>query len=330
MSIFNISISGLLSNQASIATTSHNIANANVEGYSRQRADQTSRLPQFIGGNYFGTGVEIGVVRRIFEATHQLEVQATTADFNQFESFLNQANRVDGLLADSDNGINTAIQNFFSALQGVVNDPASIPARQVLLSESEMMSARFDLVHSQLETQVTEINGSISSIAQEISVLSESIAKLNNQIAGSPGSFPPDLLDQREREITRLSELINVQTLEQDDGSLNVFIGTGQALVVGSLANSLVAEVDPLDPRGMRLNITAASSSIDITRNLTGGELGGLLKVVDDVIEPAFNTLGRVAMSLSETINAQHQLGMDLNNDLGGCSSVILTILCRN
>ena len=318
MSIFNISISGLLSNQAAIATTSHNIANANVEGYSRQRADQSARLPQFIGGNYFGTGVEIGVVRRIFEATHQLEIQATTADFSQFESFLNQANRVDGLLADSENGINVAIQNFFSAMQGVVNDPASIPARQVLLSEAEMMSARFDLVHSQLESQITEINGSISSIAQEISVLSDSIAKLNNQIAGSPGSFPPDLLDQREREITRLSELISVQTLEQDDGSLNVFIGTGQALVVGSLSNSLVAQVDPLDPRGMRLNISAASSSIDVTRNLTGGELGGLLQVVDEVIEPAFNTLGRVAMSISDTLNTQHQLGMDLNNDLGG------------
>ena len=318
MGIFDISISGLLSNQAAISTTSHNIANANVDGYSRQRADQGARLPSFIGGNYFGTGVEISAVKRIVEATHQLEIQATTAEFNNYESYLNQANRVDGLLADSDNGINVAIQNFFTAMQGVVNDPASIPARQVLLSESEMMNARFDLVHSQLETQLTEVNGSIGSIAQEISVLSDSIAKLNNQIAGSPGSFPPDMLDQRDRQINRLSELIQVQTLEQDDGSLNVFIGTGQALVVGSLSNSLTASVDPIDPRGMRLSITAGASSIDITRNLKGGELGGLLDVVTEIIDPAFNNLGRVAMGIAETVNSQHQLGMNLNNDLGG------------
>ncbi|TQV84865.1 flagellar hook-associated protein FlgK [Aliikangiella coralliicola] len=318
MGIFDISISGLLTNQASIATTSHNIANANVEGYSRQRIDQSARTPEFIGGNFFGTGVEVGNVRRIFEATQQLELQAATADFNNFESFLNQAQRVDGLLADSDNGINNAIQKFYTALQGVVNDPASVPARQVMLSEAETMASRFEQVHSQLENQISEINGSIDSIASEISALADSIAKLNNQIAGSPGSAPPDLLDRRDREITRLSELIGVQTLEQDDGSLNVFIGTGQSLVVGSLSNTLSATVDPLDPRSMQLSITAGSSAIDITNNLTGGELGGLLDVVDDVIEPAFNTLGRVAIGISNSFNNQHQLGLDLNNQLGG------------
>ncbi|WP_444994905.1 flagellar hook-associated protein FlgK [Aliikangiella sp. IMCC44359] len=318
MSIFDISISGLLTNQASIATTSHNIANANVEGYSRQRVDQASRLPQFIGGNYLGTGVEAGNIRRIFIQSQQLELQSTTSDFNNYESFLTQAKRVDGLLADSENGINNAIQKFFTALQGVANDPASIPARQVLLSESQMMVARFDLVHSQLESQTSEINGSIDSVTKEITTLSQSIANLNNQIAGSPGNFPPDLLDQRDAQITRLSELISVQTLEQTDGSLNVFIGTGQSLVVGSLANSLVSDADPLDPKSRRISIAAGSSSIDITRNLKGGELGGLLDSVNQIVEPAFQTLGRVAMGISSHFNAQHQLGMDLNNEIGG------------
>lgn len=318
MGLFDISISGLLTNQASIATTSHNIANANVEGYSRQRVDQTARLPQFIGGNYTGTGVEVGAVRRIFEMSQQLELQSTTSDFNLFDSFLSQAQRVDGLLADSDNGINNAIQGFFTALQGVANDPASIPARQVFLSEAQGMISRFDLVHTQLESQLSEINGSIDSIAQEISTIAEAIAKLNNQIAGSPGSFPPDLLDRRDAEVVRLSELIGVQTLQQDDGSLSVFIGTGQSLVIGSLANTLTSDANLTDPRNRRLSITSGNSSIDITRNLTGGELGGLLQAVDEIIEPAFNTLGRVAIGVADAFNSQHQLGIDLNNELGG------------
>jgi len=318
MGIFDISISGLLANQASISTTSQNIANANVEGYSRQRVSQISRLPQFIGGNYNGTGVEVGTISRIFELSQQLELQSTTADFHMFDSFLTQAGRVDGLLADSENGINNAIQGFFTALQGVVNDPASIPARQVLVSEAEMMTARFDLVHTQLEAQITEINGSIDSVAKEITALAESIAKLNNQITGAAGDGPPDLLDRRDAEVLRLSELVAVQTLQQSDGSISVFIGTGQSLVVGALSNSLIAQQDPLDPRATTLSLTAGSSSIEITNSLTGGELGGLLGTVNDIIEPAFNTLGRVAIGIADSFNAQHQLGMDLNNQLGG------------
>ncbi|MGX5174568.1 flagellar hook-associated protein FlgK [Aliikangiella sp. IMCC44653] len=318
MSIFDISVSGLLANQASIATTSHNIANANVDGYSRQRAEHTNRLPQFVGGNYLGSGVEVGAVRRIFLQSQQLELQNTTSEFNNFDTFLTQASRVDSLLADSENGVNNAIQNFFSALQGVSNDPASIPARQVMLNEAQTMVSRFQLVHSQLESQVNEVNGSIRSIADEISSLADSISKLNVAITGSPGDFPPDLLDQRDRQINRLSELVNVQTIQQTDGSLNVFIGTGQSLVVGSLANNLEAFADPLDPRSMRLALTNASSNVDITDNLSGGKLGGLLTSVEEIIEPAFNTLGRVAIGIAANFNQQHELGLNLNNQLGG------------
>jgi len=318
MGIFDISISGLLSNQAAIQTTSHNIANANVEGYSRQRIDQIQRNPQFIGGNYFGTGVEVGTVKRIFELSQQMELQSTTSDFNLFDTFVSQAGRVDSLLADSNTGINNSIQEFFTALQGVANDPASVPARQVMLSQAQNMASRFDLVHSQLEAQLTEINGSIDSLAKEITTLADSIAKLNLQITGSSGTPPPDLLDQRDREIVRLSELVAVQTLEQSDGALNVFIGTGQSLVVGALSNSLVSSVDPLDPRSQILSLTSGSSSIEITSNVTGGKLGGLLDSINQVIEPAFNTLGRVAIGIAESFNQQHQLGMNLNNQLGG------------
>jgi len=318
VSIFGISVSGLLANQAALSTTSHNIANANTEGYSRQRASQTQRLPEFIGGNYFGSGVEIGDVKRIFEQTHQLELQSATSSFTQLETYLAQANRVDGLLADSKNGLNSAVQSFFSSLQGVVNDPASIAARQVFFGNAEGLVSRFDSIHSQLEAQITQVNSSVDSVAQEVTTLGQSIASLNNQIAGASGGAAPDLLDKRDLAITRLSELVSVQTTQQSNGSLNVFIGSGQSLVVGSLFNSLVAAVDEQNPRTMSLSLVSGTSSIDITKNVKGGQLGGLLTVVQDIIEPSFNTLGRVAVSIADTFNRQSSLGMDLNNNLGG------------
>jgi len=317
-SLFGISISGLLTNQAALSTTSNNIANANTEGYSRQRVSQAPRTPDFIGGSYLGTGVEISQVTRIFEQTQQLEIQSSTANFMQLETYLAQAGRVDGLLADSQNGLNVAIQGFFSALQGVVNDPASIAARQVMLDSADGLAARFDSIYNQLESQITQVNTSIESIADEITGLGQSIATLNNRISGAPGSPPPDLLDKRDVALTRLSELVSVQTTQQSDGSLNVFIGSGQSLVIGSLSNQLVADIDTQNPRSMSLSLVSGNSSIEITNNLSGGQLGGLLTVVDDIIEPSFNTLGRVAISIADSFNRQNQLGMDLNNDLGG------------
>ncbi len=316
-SIFGISISGLQTSQAALNTAAHNISNANVEGYSRQRVSQETRNPEFLGGNYFGSGVEVGRVVRIFNQTQQIELQAATSNFNQLDTYLAEAGRVDGLLADSDNGLNQAMQSFFSSLQGVVNDPASVSARQVMLGQANSLVARFGSIQGQLETQTSQINTSIESIAKEISSLGQSIASLNNQISGSAGGPPPDLLDQRDAAITRLSELVAVQTTEQSDGSLNVFIGSGQSLVVGSISNSLVAGVDDQNPRRRTLNLTAGTSSIDITNNLNGGKLGGLLNVIDDIIEPAMNSLGRVALGLADTMNQQSQLGMDLNYELG-------------
>ncbi len=317
VNIFGISVSGLLTNQAALDTTSHNIANANTEGYSRQRVSQQQRLPEFIGGNYFGSGVEVGQVKRIFDQTHQLEIQSATANFKQLEAYLAQADRVDGLLADSQNGLDNSLQSFFSALSGVVNDPASVAARQVMLSQAEGLVSRFDSIHAQLDAQVTQINTSIASVAEEITALGNSIANLNTRIAGAPGNPPPDLLDQRDVAIQRISELVAVQTTRQTDGSINVFIGSGQSLVVGAISNQLLAAPNSQNPREMSLSLASGSSSIEITNNIEGGQLGGLLAVTADIIEPAFNTLGRVALSVADTFNQQNRLGIDLNNDLG-------------
>ena len=317
-SLFGIGISGLLTNQASLNTTSHNIANANTEGYSRQRAEQTNRNPEFIGGNYLGNGVEIGRVRRIFEQTQQLEIISSTSNFMQLESYLSQAVRVDEFLADSENGLNSSLQTFFSSVQSVNNGPSSVSARQVMFESANSLVSKFDSIYAQLESQSNHINSSIDDIAQEITSLGKSIADLNSQVAGSGGHPSPDLLDQRDRAVARLSELVAVQTVQQTDGSLNVFVGSGQSLVVGSLSNSLVSSENPQDPKSRILSLASGSSAIDITNSLSGGSLGGLLSVGKEIIEPAFNTLGRIALSIADSFNSQNSLGMDLNNNLGG------------
>jgi len=315
--IFGVSLSGLFTNQTALNTTLHNIANANTEGYSRQRVDFSASTPSLLGGSYLGTGVEVSRIKRIFEQTHQLEIQSATTNFMQLDAYIAQAERVDGLLADSQNGLNVAIQNFFGAVQGVVNDPASIAARQVMLDQAGGLVSRFESIHNQLETQTMLVNSNIDSLAENITSLGQAIAELNQKISSSSGNPSPDLLDQRDLAITKLSELVSVQTTVQSNGSLNVFIGTGQSLVVGALSNELISTLDPKDPKSRSLFLQSNNSSVDVTNNISGGKIGGLMSVVSDIIEPAFNTLGRVAIAIADTMNAQSALGLDLNNELG-------------
>lgn len=316
----DVGVSGLLTTQAAINTVSHNIANANTEGYSRQVTEIDARNPQFLGGNYLGTGAELGAIRRIFDIATTLELRANQSRSSELTVFLEQASRVDNLIADASTGLSGALQNFFSAVQGVADEPTSIAARQVLVSQSDLLSTRFNNLVEQLDSQTRALNIGVKAASEEITALGKSIAELNVKIAAATGGSqgqPNDMLDQRDRLINKLSELVDITTLQQDDGSVNVFVGKGQALVVGATSNAIIAQPKTDDPKNMEIILQAGSGSVVITESVSGGELGGFLRFRSEILEPAFNVIGRVALGVAEQLNQQHQLGMDLNNNLG-------------
>lgn len=324
--ILNTGVSGLIGSQLGISTTSHNIANVNTVGYNRQRNDYVASVPQFLGGYYFGSGTELSNIQRIFNQVLTNEVRANSNGAATHEAYLQQAQQLDSLLADADTGLNQQLQAFFGALQGVSDNPSSIPARQVLLSQASMLAGRFQSLDTTLSNQRDTVNGSISAIAAEISSLGASIASLNTSItaAVSAGNGvagqPNDLLDQRDVLIDKLAAITNITTVDQADGSTSVFLGNGQALVIGPVFNNVIARPGTNDPRQTDLFLQASSGGalIDITSQVTGGQLGGLLQFRSQLLEPAINILGKVAIGVAETLNDQHALGMDLNNELGG------------
>jgi flagellar hook-associated protein 1 len=324
--ILNLGVSGLLGSQNGISTTSHNIANVNTEGYNRQRNDYVSSLPQFLGGYYFGSGVELSNVQRIFNQVLTNEVRANSNSAASHEAYLQQAQQLDSLLADVDTGLNQQLQAFFAALQGVSDNPSSIPARQVLLSQASMLAGRFKSLDTTLSKQRDTVNGSVTAIATEITALGGAIAELNTAItsAVSAGNGvagqPNDLLDQRDLLLDKLAAITNITTVDQADGSVSVFLGNGQALVVGPVHNNVIAQPGVNDPRQTDLFLQASSGGalIDITTQISGGKLGGLLQFRSQLLDPAINMLGKVAIGVATTLNEQHALGMDLNNALGG------------
>ncbi len=320
--ILGIGISGLLAYQRSLATAGHNITNANTEGYSRQRVELGTRPPDFSGGGYSGTGVNVESVRRVYDSFLTSQVRNSTASFSQSDYFHTLSSRIDNLLADPQAGLTPALQSFFNSVQGVSNDPGSIAARQVLLSEASSLVERFKSLDTRFSELNSSINIDISNTVTEINSLAQGIASANQDIALATGSgagnLPNDLLDKRDALIVELSKRISVTTVPQDDGSVNIFIGNGQSIVSGFRTQSLSAIQNQFDPTRLDVGYKIGNTSVNITDQLSGGKLGGVLDFRKNNLDEAKKFLGRVAIGLADTFNDQHNLGQDLNGQLGG------------
>jgi len=314
-------ISGLLATQRALSVTSQNIANVNTEGYNRQRVEFSARAPQPFGNSFVGTGTFVSKIERVYDQFVTQKIQTSRSGFNQAQAFNGLASQVDNLLGDPQAGLTPPLQDFFKAVHDVANDPASIPARQVLISSAQSLQDRFSALGERLGSLQASTNDGIRQAVDEVNSLTSAIAGVNKDIsfARTTGSGEPnDLLDQRDRLIDKLSEYVKVSTVAQDDGSLNVFIGNGQVVVAGNQSRSLSAVQNGFDAQRIEVGYVNDSGTINISAQLSGGKIGGLVGFRNQVLDPSQNALGQLAVGLTSTFNAQHRQGIDLNGKAGG------------
>ena len=317
--LLNIGLSGLSANKTSLAVTGHNIVNVNTPGYTRQETIQATRVPQFSGAGYIGSGTTLVDVRRIYNEFLTTQVRASTALNSDTQAYLSQINQLDSLLAGSTTGINPGLQRMFAALQTAAEDPANIPARQLVLSEVEGLAKRFNTVYDRLYEQNAFINKQLSAVTDQVNQLAGAVAGFNDAIAvaAANGRQPNDLIDARDEAVRKLATFIGVTVVPQDDNSYNLFIGSGQPLVVGSTAARLEVGPGLADPLRSEVQFVSGQSRQGITSLITGGEMGGLLRYRQDVLDVTLNSVGRLALSVTDQINRQLGQGLDLNGAFG-------------
>ncbi len=278
-----------------------------------------SRGGQGTGAGFIGQGVNAVRTERIYDQFLGAQVCSSTSAFSEINTFRSLATQVDNFIADPNSNISSSLQDFFNAVNEVADDPGSTPARRVLLGNANTLADRFATANNRLTDLGLQVNRNIRSVVSEINSLSGSIARINEDIViatGLSGGAPPnDLLDQRDQLLTQLSGKVDVTTAEQDDGSLSVFIGNGQTLVLGTNAATLATQRSGLDPERLEILYTTNSSSVVITQNLSGGELSGNLKFSEEILEPTKKGLGRVALGLANDINSIHAIGFDLDGN---------------
>jgi len=321
--MLKVGISGLQVFQRSLNTIGHNISNVNTDGYSRQRVDLATRYPSASGNGFIGNGVQAVTTERLFSEHAAEQVRQRTATSSYFDVYHEFASQVDNLVADPDAGLSPALNDFFASLQELSDDPASIPARNVLLTDAGSLVDRFATMDSWFSTLQKATNNKIANEVSAINEIASAIANLNKDIIVARGigggQEPNDLLDTRDHLVDQLSEHLSVKTVKSTDGSINVFVGNGQSLVLATKTMKLAAINDPNDPQNRAVGyidpVTGAAS--DVGDFLTGGELGGALAFRKEVLQPSINNLGRLALGISTTFNAQHIQGLDLDSNLG-------------
>lgn len=315
--IYSIGVSGIAAAQLGLLATEHNVVNANTPGYTRQRTVQATNIAVNTGAGAIGQGVHVETIERMYDQYLTGQVNSATSTLSEIDSYYTEIKQIDNLLADPSAGLTPALQDFFSGVQGVASNPALLSARQAMISSAETLTARFQSLDSRLDDLTNEVNGKITDATSAINAYASQIADLNQRIVVAQGSYgqpPNDLLDQRDQLINELNGLIKVSTSTNSDGTFNVFIGSGQQLVVGPLAMNLTARASMADPTKMVVGLaTPGGGSLELPEKLViGGELGGLVQFRSETLGRVQNELGRLAASVALTFNAQHALGQDL------------------
>ncbi|WP_095051731.1 flagellar hook-associated protein FlgK [Pseudomonas sp. Irchel s3b2] len=318
MSLLNIGMSGLSASQTSLMVTGNNIANADTAGYSRQQTVQGSKASNQFGNLYIGSGTTLADVRRVYNSYLDAQLQTTTSLNSDSAAYAGQISPLDALLSDSGTGLNGALTKFFASVQNVNAKPGDDASRQLLLSDAQALSNRFNSISSQLTTQNANINGNLEDMADQVNKLATTVAQLNQKISeiSNAGGQPNDLLDARNDAVRQLSTFTGAQVIERG-GNLDIYLGSGQPLVMGSTASKLEVLPSKNDPSRSAVQLNRGSSTIDITSVMTGGEMGGLLRYRSTVLDPAMNELGRVALVVADQMNTIQAQGIDKNGDFG-------------
>lgn len=317
--LLSIGLSGLTANKTSLAVTGHNITNVNTPGYSRQDTVQVTRAPQYSGAGFIGSGTTLVDVRRTYNEFLTTQLRSSTALNGDVKAYLSQINQLDSLLAGTTTGVAPGMQRLFASLQTAAEDPANIPARQLVLSEAEGLAKRFNTMHDRLFEQNQFVNKQLSAISDQVNQLAGAVAEYNAAIAvaSANGQPPNDLLDGREEVVRKLSEFIGVTVVAQDASNYNLFIGSGQPLVIGQTASRLEVVPGLADPLRSEVQLVSGNSRQGVTSHITGGEMGGLIRYREDVLDATFNSIGRLALVVSDQINSQLGQGLDIKGSFG-------------
>ena len=324
MSLLNVGARALMANQLALQTAGNNIANVNTAGYSRQTVAFQTSVGQNMGNGYIGNGADVATVMRNFSELLNRQATAAKAAGAADAARSQSLNQLQEVFSGGSNGLGAAINGMMNAFADVSSAPADSSARQVVLTRMNELAARFRSASAQLDEMDYSTRQQMSNDVNVVNSLSEQVAALNGQISRSmaTGHTPNDLLDQRDQLVRDINKYVQTSQVDAGDGSISLFVGGSQPLVLGLDSAKLSMQESTQYPGSGKMSLyfqQQGGQPVELTPAMTGGgEIAGLLQFQNNDLAEGRNLLGRMAIAIGDTLNTQNQLGLTLSGKPGG------------
>lgn len=309
--VLDITHSALLAQRAALEVTGHNIANADTEGYSRQRVAFTTRNPLPMGSVILGTGVDLEQIMRSYNRFATMNIDRKTSTLGDLEARSEYLGILETVFSETaDGGLEDRLSAFWAGWQDVANNPNGSAERLALIQHAEELVSLIQTRSEEITSISAELRSRITEEVSEINDTLSQVAQLNNEILGMEvgGASANDLRDQRDLLLHGLSEAVDCNYFEGPDGQVTVFIA-GRLMVDNCNAYSLETAAGG----GSSVAITwhgSQAGTEDISSLIEGGQLGGHLTLLNDTLPGFAGSLDDLAEALAFEVNAVHSQGV--------------------
>ena len=317
--IMSVAEQALLTQQRAISVTSHNIANVNTPGYSRQQLTMTTNSPTESSVGLMGNGVSGESIERIYDRYLSVQINNESQGFGRWDAQKDAVELLEAIFNETGGaGLNESMSKFWDAWQALSNDPAGSIERQILVTAGQVLATSFNQLEENLSQSQQHLDLILSGTVADINRLSAQLYDLNAKIVSSEaGSMSAnDYRDQREQSLKELSELIAINTFEDTDGAVSVLIANGRPLVSVSQFWQLSTETNGAGHQEV-VWVDEAGITTNVHADISGGRLKGLIEARDIIILDYKSRLDTLAGTLRADLNLLHQDGFDLNGIAG-------------
>lgn len=306
--LLSLARQSLLAAQLGQQTASSNAANAATPGYSRRRVDLTEAPPVQTVGGLAGMGVTVSQIRRLHEVLLDDQFRADSsslADARARATLLEQVSSLLGVPGESP--IGQTLDAFFQALGDLATRPHDLPTRATVIARGQALAATLNRLVDGLSNLKRETFSTLGERVDQVNSLTAEIASVNGRLAGGSD---PTVLDERDRLIDQLAELVGLRVSVNTNGVAQLAVtGTGVLLVDGTRAETLTLSGDPVSGSA---SLTVAGTALQAP----GGEVGALLTLRNSTTEGipyVIDQADDLAAGLIHAVNRVHASGVGLD-----------------